>query len=167
MPVSFGGQSQQRWGDNTLNAQEYMRDLLLADTEGTPCSTAQARKAGMLLLAFFNTTNATCQRVLPVLQKLHDAFADSGKLTVWAVSQNDADATRAFAEGYALRFPLLLDRDLWHSMLYGVTTVPTLYLTDSSGLVLHKIVGWRPNEMNAAGEQIAAFLEREPVRLAD
>ena len=26
MPSAFGGQSQQRWGDNTLTQDEYLRD---------------------------------------------------------------------------------------------------------------------------------------------
>jgi peroxiredoxin len=167
MPAGFGGQSQQRWGDNTLNAQEYMRDVLLADTTGTPRSTAQARKAGMLVLAFFKTTCPTCQLTFPYLQKLADAYAEGGKLTVWGISQDDEATTRAFAEKYGVTFPLLLDRDLWHSMTYGITNVPTIYLADSGGLVLKKIIGWDRAAMNGISERIAAFLERDPVVIVE
>ncbi len=167
MPSGFGGQSQSRWGDNTLNAQEYMRDLLLTDTQGTPCSTAQARKAGMLVLAFFKTTCPTCQLAFPYLQKLAAAYSDGGKVTVWGVSQDDTDPTQAFAEKFGITFPLLLDRELWHSMIYGVVSVPTLYLADDSGLVLKKVVGWDRRAMNEISERIAAFLERAPVTIVD
>lgn len=167
MPAGFGGQSQQRWGDNTLNASEYMRDLLLTDTAGTSRSTAQARKAGMLVLAFFKTGCPTCQLTLPYLQKLADAYGDSGKLTVWGVSQDDREATAAFAEKHGIGFPLLLDHDLWHSMTYGLTTVPTIYFADGAGRVQNKVVGWNRAALNEISEQIAAFLERDPVPVVD
>ena len=147
MSVGFGGQSQQRWGDNTLNAQEYMRDLLLTDTQGTPRSTAQARKAGMLVLAFFKTTCPTCQLAFPYLQKLADAYSEGGKLTVWGVSQDDRETTEAFAQKYGVTFPLLLDRELWHSMTYGIASVPSIYLAFISVLFLIKIDGWDRNAM--------------------
>ena len=167
MPAAYGGQSQQRWGDNTLNASETMRDLLLTDTTGQPRSTAEARKAGMLVLAFFKTGCPTCQLTFPYLQKLADAYAEGGKLTVWGVSQDDREKTVAFAEKYGIRFPLLLDHDLWHSMTYGLTTVPTLYLADGAGLVRKKVVGWNRAAMNEISEQVAAFLERDPVPVVD
>ncbi len=167
MPFAYGGQSQQRWGDNTVNAQETIRDLLLFDTKGEPRATAQARKGGMLVLAFFKTTCPTCQLTFPYLQKLSDAYAESKKLTVWGVSQDDEDATEAFAQKYGIQFPLLLDRELYHSMTYGIVTVPTLYLTGSDGLVQKKLIGWDREAMNGISERIAAFLEREPVLLVD
>jgi peroxiredoxin len=166
MTTSFGGQSQSRWGDNTVNAHEPMRDLLLFDTTGTPRATADARKKGMLVLAFFKTTCPTCQMTFPYLQKLHDAYAaaaDGGKVSVWGISQDDGDATTAFAQKYGVTFPLLLDRDLWHSMSYGIVSVPTVYLADSDGTVLRKVAGWDRAAVNEIGERVAAFLEREPV----
>ncbi len=163
MAIAFGGQSQQRWGDNTVNSQEPMRDLLLTDTRGEPRSTTQARKAGMLVLAFFKTTCPTCQLTFPYLQKLADAYADSGKVSVWGVSQDDRETTEAFAEKFGIQFPLLLDHDLYYSMTYGIATVPTLYLSGGDGLVLKKVIGWDRAAMNEISERIAAFLEREPI----
>ena len=167
MPVGFGGQSQQRWGDNTLNANEYMRDFLLADTTGEPRQTATARKKGPLVLAFFKTNCSTCQMTFPYLQKLADAYAEAGKLTVWGVSQDDTAKTEAFAQQYGIQFPLLLDHDLYHSMVYGLTHVPTIVLADSSGRVQKKIVGWNRVGMNDLSSRVAALLEVEPVPLVE
>ena len=164
MPVAYGGQSQQRWGDNTLNSSEYIRDFYLTDISAQPRSTAAVRKAGkMLVVAFFRTTDAVCQRTLPTLQKLADAYADAGKLEVWAISQDDREATAAFAEQRSIKFPLLLDRDQWYSMTFGVSTVPTTYLVDSKGLVQKKLVGFDSAGLNEISVRIAAFLEREAV----
>lgn len=167
MPVGFGGQSQQRWGDNTLNANEYMRDFSLMDTGGEPRQTAAARKKGPVVLAFFKTGCPTCQMTLPYLQKVADAYADSGKLTVWGVSQDDGAKTEAFASQYGIKFPLLLDHDLYHSMVYGLTHVPTIVFADSTGRVRKKIVGWNRAGMNDLSTQIAALLEVEPVAIVN
>jgi len=163
MPIGFGGQSRQRWGDNTVNAREYMRDILLTDTKDQPRSTAQARKSGMVLLVFFDPEDASCGDALQTLQRLADAYGDSGKLTVWGVSQGDKSSAEAFAARSSVSFPLLLDRENWHSMIYGVSIVPTVFLADSSGVVLAKMVGWRPKAIREFSAQIAAILEREPV----
>ena len=153
----FGGQSQQRWGDNTINGGEYLRDIMLTDLSGRPTGTGDARRKGMVVLAFFKTTCPTCQLTMPYLQKLSDAYKESGKLTVIGVSQDDRAETKAFADTYGLKFPLLVDNDLYHSMIYGLVAVPTIYLADGSGLVVRKTVGFNRNALNQMSEKIAAF----------
>jgi peroxiredoxin len=109
MPNSpFGGQSQQRWGTDTLNKHGVLQDLLLFDTTGEPRATLTARKAGMLVLAFFHTGCETSRVTLPYLQHLADTFAESKKLTVWGVSQDSSEETarvRSTVGRYVPRLP--------------------------------------------------------------
>jgi len=167
MPTAFGGQSQQRWGDNTLNAQEYMRDLQLTDLSGKPCHTGQARGKGWVLLVFFNTADLASVQTLPFIQKIADAYKESGKLTVFAVSQSDEDETRAFADTHSIKVPLLVDHGQYHSMVYGVTAVPTLYLADSAGIIQRKAVGFNANALNEISAKVAAFAEVEPTVIVE
>lgn len=167
MLTAFGGQSQQRWGDNTLNAQEYMRDLQLTDLSGKPCHTGQARGKGWVLLVFFNTTDPASIQTLPYVQKIADAYKESGKLTVFAVSQSDEAATRSFADTYGITVPLLLDHGQYHTMLFGVTAVPTLYLADSAGIIQRKAVGFKANALNEISAKVAAFAEVEAAVIVD
>jgi len=167
MPTAFGGQSQQRWGDNTINANEYLRDLMLTDLNGRPTGTADARRKGMLVLAFFKADSPASQKTAPYLQKLADAYKESGKLTVLGVAQDDGETARAFAGQNGLTFPILVDHDLYHSMVYGLTVVPTLFLADGSGLVLRKATGFRPDALNDISARVAAFAEVEPVVLVE
>jgi Peroxiredoxin len=163
MAIRFGGQSQQRWGDNTLNTNEFMRDLLLMDIKGVSQSTAAARKKGMVVLAFFDPADPDCQKTLPVLQRLADAYKESGKLTVLAVSQGDPDATRAFAERYGITFPLMPDTDNYYTLTYGVSVVPTVFLADGAGMVTAKVRGHKPEALNGISAQVAKFAEVETV----
>ncbi len=164
MPVAYGGQPQQRWGDHTLNTGEFMRDLFLSDLKGTMQATGAARKKGMLLLAFFKTDDPACQKALPFLETLAGAYKETGKLTVWGVSQDDEATTSAFATQFGITFPLLLDRDKYHSMLYGLVTLPTLYLADSAGAVQRKMTGWNGAILNDISARIAKFANvEEPI----
>jgi peroxiredoxin len=165
MPTAFGGQSQQRWGDNTINASEYIRDLMLTDLTGRPTGTADARRKGMLVLAFFKADSPASEQVLPVLQKLSDAYRETGKLTVIGVSLDDAEAARAVADRNGLKFPILVDYELYHAMIYGLTVVPAIFLTDGSGQVLKKVTGFRPEALNDISARVAKFAEVEPVVL--
>jgi len=158
--TAFGGQSQQRWGADTLNKHGVLQDLLLFDTAGEPRATLAARKAGLLVLAFFHTGCETSRVTLPHLQRLADAFAESKKLTVWGVSQDPSEDTAAFAKQLGVTFPVCLDRDGYHSMLLGVASVPTVFLVDGGGHALRKIIGWDRAALNALAADVAAFAEQ-------
>lgn len=163
--AQFGGQSQQRWGDNTLNANEHMRDLMLTDLSGKPVQTADARRKGMLVLVFFKPSDPVSQTTLPYLQKLADSYKESGKLTVLGVSQEAEEATREFGKQFGITFPLMMDREGYHAMVYGLTALPTAYLADGSGVILRKAVGFKPKAINEMSARVAAFAEVEPVEI--
>ena len=164
MPNPYGGQSQQRWGDNTINANEYLRDVMMTElASGRPTGTADARRKGMVALVFFNTEMTDCRTLLPALQKLADAYKESGKFTVLGVSEDDEPMTRAFAAEQSIKFPLMIDHDGYHAMIYGLVRVPTLYFADASGLVLKKFVGYNGKILNDISGLIAKFAAAEPV----
>ena len=156
MPSGFGGQSQQRWGDNTLNQNEYMRDVQMVDTTGRVCATGDVRRKGsMILLAFFRRESPETSPLLGALQRLSDAYRESGKLTVWGVSPDDAETTAAFATSCGVKFPVLLDRDGYHAMTYGLTTFPTVYLADAGGTVKRKTAGFRKSALGDISSIVA------------
>jgi peroxiredoxin len=165
MPGPYGGQSQQRWGDNTINSNEYLRDIMLTDLSGRPTGTADARRKGMLILAFFDASSPASLSTLPYLQKLADAYKESGKLTVIGIAQNDRQSTKDCADKLGLKFPLLLDHDLYYSMVYGLAVVPTVFLADNTGLVIKKTTGHNIGVLNQMSAKIAEFAGVPPVDL--
>jgi peroxiredoxin len=159
MPSAFGGQSQQRWGDNTLNKNEYLRDFLLTDLSGKPTKTVDARKKGMLLVVFFRPNDPVSTQTLMSLQKFADAYKESGKLTVLAVSQSREEETRDFVTQSGVTFPCLVDHDQYLSMTYGITVIPTAYLAAGDGLVVRKMSGYRGSILNEMSAKVALFAE--------
>jgi peroxiredoxin len=157
MPSAYGGQSQQRWGDNTLTQGEYLRDFLLTDLSGRVCKTADARRKGMLLVVFFRPSDPISKQALQQVQKIADAYRESGKLTVLAVSEEDEAATRAAAPSLGVSFPVLVDHDRYHAMLYGVTALPSLFLAGGDGRVIRKSAGLHGAAVNEISAKVAVF----------
>lgn len=156
------GQSQQRWGDNTINANDYIRDLQLTDQSGRTCHTGPARGRGALVLAFVDPDDGESPRVLGAMQRLADGYKESGKLTVWAIAVGeDDDAAAALAAKGGFTGSLLRDRDSYHALVYGVTAYPTLFLVGGDGTVQRKMTGYRPAVLTDISARIAAVAGAE------
>jgi len=115
--------------------------------DGGDWSVDVGRREGPLLLAFLEADCPTCRLVLPYLTRLADALG-SGRETVVAVSQDGATETRALADAYGVRFPVLLDRELTVSRAYDPPSVPALFLLDEEGRIGRSSVGFDKAELN-------------------
>ena len=157
--MPFGGQSQQRWGDNTINAADYIRDFQMTDLNGRVCHSFPTRGRTWLLFAFFGFDGDSV-KTLKALQALADGYKESGKLTVWGISQEaDPAAVKAFAAENGITFPLMLDHELYHSGLYGIPYAPTVFLVASDGTVQRKMLGYKPAILNDISARYAKFAE--------
>ncbi len=157
--MAFGGQSRQRWGDNTIQAGEYLRDLQVTDLSGRVMHTGPLRSKGALLLVFFDG-GAASKLTLPYVQKLADACKESGKLSTLGVCVGDESLARSVASEAGASFPVALDHGGYHAMSYGLSSFPTLYLAGPSGAILHKIRGWNRAKLEtlaAAAAQICGI----------
>lgn len=96
------------------------------------------------LLFFLQTDCPTCQLAVPYLNRI----ADSGAV-VTGLSQDDAEATRAFAAATAIRFAVTVDRDLAASRHHDVLAVPAFVLLDDSGRALQSHAGFDKGVVNA------------------
>ena len=164
--MAFGGQSQQRWGDNSINAADFIRDFQLTDLAGRVCHSFPTRGRSWILFAFFGLDGQSAQ-TLKVLQKLADGYKESGKLTVWGISQEtDETLVRAFAAENGITFPVMLDHHLYHSGLYGIPYAPAVFLVASDGTVQRKALGHKPTVLSDMSQRFAAFAElAEPVEI--
>src|SRR5947199_7143907 len=87
-----------------------------------------------VLLVFFKVSCPVCQLTLPFLERIHA----TGSLSVYGVSQNDPEATLEFNQEFGISFPILLDsEDLSFpvSNAYGISSVPTMFLIQSDGMI--------------------------------
>jgi peroxiredoxin len=165
--MPFGGQSQQRWGDNSINAADFIRDFQLTDLSGRVCHSGPTRGKGWILLAFVDASPSSV-RVLRSLQALADSYKESAKLTVWAISSENEAITKQTATEAGAQFPMMLDHDGYHAMLYGLVDLPTVFLIASDGTVQRKASGFKPRILNDMSVRYAKFAEvAEPMLLPE
>jgi len=160
--AAYGGQSHQRWGDNTVSANESIRDLQLTDQNGRTCHTGPARGKGMLILTFVSADSAESVPVLQALETIDVGYKESGKLTVWpiVVGSDDSKAAELIASA-GWTCSVLRDRDGYHAMSYGIPSTPCTFLVDKAGIVQRRVLGYRPDAFEDISARFAAFAEIE------
>jgi peroxiredoxin len=108
--------------------------------------------AGPALLAFFKISCPVCQLTAPYLERL--AANNASRLQVVGISQDEAGATRGFAQCFGLTFPVLLDPsedNYTASNAYGITSVPTLFVIEPDGTISRSFAGFSKRDFEELG----------------
>jgi peroxiredoxin len=107
--------------------------------------------AGPALLAFFKIGCPVCQLTAPYLERL---AANNACFQIVGISQDDASATRGFAQRFGLTFPTLLDLSSENypaSNAYGITSVPTLFVIEPDGTISRSLAGFSKRDFEELG----------------
>jgi peroxiredoxin len=120
-------------------APERMPDFDLRDTAGHEVSSAQFR-GKVVLLDFWATWCAPCEREMPGYESLYRRYKDRGLAVVGIAADSDADVVSRFGKKLAITYPLLVNG--MDVQRYGVEGLPTTILVDRTGFVREKVVGF-------------------------
>ena len=135
----------------------------LKSMEGIKCSLQLTlQQSPVVLLAFFKVSCPVSQFEFPYLERLHRSYRS---LPIWGVSQDDADATEAFARMYGCTFPMLLDEALESTVKYDLTNVPSLFLISTNQTISRTIVGFVKNDLEQLNEDLASYAKQTLVPL--
>ena len=131
-------------------------DFKLNGTDGKTHSLSEALKKGPVLLAFFKVSCPVCQFTLPFLERLYETYGDK-KVTLWAISQDDAPDTRDFNREFEITFTGLIDDNGYRvSNRYGITNVPTLFLVGTDGKIRVSETGFSKKDLEQIAKEYAA-----------
>ncbi len=149
-----------------LEAGQRAPEFSLPALDGSTRTSSEILAAGPVLLALFKVSCPVCQYALPFLERLHQA-AD-GLLQFFAVSQDDARATRGFLDEFGIRFPALLDEEAKGYALsnaFNISYVPSLFLVEADGTISWATHGFSRAELERLGKRVGAspFLPGEKV----
>ncbi len=142
--------------NQTLTAGDRAPDFRLTDlADGREKTLPELLEAGPILLAFFKVSCPTCQYTFPFLERIHRGAEGSTRL--FAVSQDDAGATRDFHQEFGITMPTLLDSARFGypaSNAYGLSHVPSKFLIERDGTISWSQVGFNRKELEALGEKL-------------
>lgn len=91
----------------------------------------------VVLVNFWGTWCAPCEREMPELQALHERFHTDGLVVVGLAVRDTPEAVDAFITEHSLTFPIALDDSLSITRSYGVIGQPTTLLIGKNGIILH------------------------------
>jgi cytochrome c biogenesis protein CcmG/thiol:disulfide interchange protein DsbE len=116
----------------------------------------------VVLLNIWATWCEPCRVEMPSMQRLHEAYADSG-LRIVAVSIDEAspDVVRNFRREYGLTFSILQDRSRAIERTYQTTGVPESFVISRDGRIVKKVIGEYDWDSQAARELVSRLL-RQP-----
>lgn len=125
----------------------------LKDLAGDRQTLARILEKGPVLLAFFKVSCPVCQLTFPFLERM----SGNDGMQVIAISQDDAAPTNAFRDRFGVTFPTLLDeaREGYAvSNAFGISSVPSLFLIETDGLVSHSVAGFSKRDLEAIGKRV-------------
>lgn len=100
---------------------------------------------GELALAFFKVSCPVCQMVTPKIA----ALAEAG-VKVLAVGQDPVPALRTYRDRFAQTVPTVSEPPPYPvSSAYGITSVPTLFLVASDGVIRAAVGAWDRDAWNS------------------
>lgn len=142
--------------NQTLDAGQRAPDFRLQDLEGAERTLNELLPSGPVLLAFFKVSCPTCQFTLPFLERIYRGLEEGGA-RVFAVSQDDAKATREFHQEFGISMPTLLDsarQGYPASNAYGLSYVPTMFLVERDATISWALSGFHKKELEALGARL-------------
>ncbi len=112
----------------------------------------------MTLLVFWATWSEPDKKAIIKLQELYARLGPE-KLGVVALSIDDEPTPLAeFAKTYALRFPIGWDARRKLATTFQVTTDPTTYVIDRSGIVHFIHRGYHDGEMEVIASEVESLM---------
>ena len=116
----------------------------LKDAGGEEHSLSDFR-GSVLVLDFWATWCPPCRQAMPLVQKIHERFADEERVVVYGVATNERPGAKPaeFMSKGGFTYGLLLSGESI-SAAYKAVALPTFYVIGTDGTVLHASVGFDP-----------------------
>jgi cytochrome c biogenesis protein CcmG/thiol:disulfide interchange protein DsbE len=160
-PIQYRAEKEARWEGKP--APELAGELITGDG---PRTLAEAR-GRVVIVEFWATFCDPCERSFPKYQELSNRFGDS--LAVIAISLDEpvdvkAGALQRFAQRTGAKFPLLWDQDGAMKRAYGPPSLPTSYVIDQSGAIVHVHVKYESGDADKVASEVEELLSRAPTK---
>ena len=139
----------------TIVAGQTAPDFSLKSIDGTEYSLPKLLSRGPVFVSFFKISCPVCQFTFPFLERLYKRYGGKA-VTFLGISQDNARATKEFADEYGVTFPIALDAEGYPaSNAYGLTNVPTSFLIDTDGSVKIASMGFNKKDLEAVATELS------------
>lgn len=120
-------------------------DFTLKSLAGANVRLADLR-GQVVLINFWATWCGPCRQEMPVLDKLHQRYQDTGFTVLGVNVEGEAGPARELADKTGVTFPVLVDEDQKISKLYDLKAMPSTVVVDRDGKVRFVHRGYKPGD---------------------
>jgi peroxiredoxin len=139
-----------------VNSGNLAPAFSLTGLNGKSYSLSSLLQKGPVVAAFFKVSCPVCQFTFPFLERLFKSYG-GGDVTFLGISQDDAKATKDFANKFSATFPMALDEKGYPaSNAYGLSMVPSIFLIDPDGTVQVSSMGFVKQDLKTIAKHLAA-----------
>jgi peroxiredoxin len=100
----------------------------------------------VVLINFWASWCGPCRQEMPVLDRLHQRYADTGFAVLGVNVEGDAAPARELLAKVPVTFPVLIDEGQKVSELYDLEAMPSTVVIDRDGVVRFVHRGYRPGD---------------------
>jgi peroxiredoxin len=140
----------------TLGVGAKAPDFNLQDMAGKRRTRSELANGKPALLAFYKVSCPTCQFTFPFLERIYRGRTNRD-ISMYAISQDDAESTKEFDQEFGITIPTLLDPEdegYPASNAYGLSHVPSLFLVEPDGKITQTITGFDKKAIEELGRRL-------------
>ncbi len=112
----------------------------------------------VVLINFWASWCGPCRQEMPILDRLHQRYEDTGFSVLGVNVEEDSAPARKVVEKTNITFPVLLDTRQIVSKLYELKAMPSTVVVDRDGNVRYVHKGYKPGDEHKYVEVVKALI---------
>ena len=132
-------------------------DFTLKSRSGENIKLSEQR-GDVVMINFWASWCAPCRQEMPLLEELHDRYADLGFTLLGVNVEEDSNAALDLLKEIPVTFPVLFDSRNDVSKRYNVVAMPTTVILDRDGNVRYVHKGYLPGYEDEYRKQIKELI---------
>lgn len=142
-----------------VSVKDSAPDFTLKSLEGTNLRLEEYR-GQVVLINFWASWCGPCRQEMPLLERIHQRYQDTGFAVLGVNVEGEASAARKITDKTKVTFPVLIDAGQKVSEEYEVEAMPSTVVVDRDGVVRYIHRGYKPGD-EAKYLQVVKQLIRE------
>jgi len=128
-----------------VGLREEAPDFTLKSLDGSNLRLEEYR-GQVVLINFWASWCGPCRQEMPVLDRLHHRYEDTGFAVLGINVEGDSGSAREIVDKTNVTFPILLDDEQKVSELYSLEAMPSTVVVDRDGVIRYIHRGYKPGD---------------------
>ena len=142
---------------HAVTAKDAAPDFTLKSMGGENLRLEEYR-GQVVLINFWASWCGPCRQEMPILDRLHQRYEDTGFSVLGVNVEEDATPARKVIEKTNVTFPVLLDSEQAVSRMYDLKAMPSTVVVDRDGNVRYVHNGYKPGDEDKYVEVVKALI---------